>query len=100
MKYQLLSPVDSSLTVVEQILKTRGIQPQEIQHFLTPTISDLYAPELLDNMKQGAQMLILHISHNDKIFIQVDTDADGVTSAAVLINYLNKLFPNFVQTKV
>ena len=41
----------------------------EIQHFLSPTVSDLYAPELLDNMKQGAQMLISHIAHKDKIMI-------------------------------
>ena len=100
MNYKLLSPVDSSLTVVEQIFKSRGIEPNQIQHFLYPTISDLYAPELLDNMKQGAQMLISHIAQRHRIMIQVDSDADGMTSSAVLINYLNILFPNFVQTMV
>ena len=45
-------------------------------------------------------MLISHIGQNDKIFIQVDSDADGYTSAALLINYLNRLFPHFVQTKL
>ena len=45
-------------------------------------------------------MLISHIGQNDKIFIQVDADCDGYTSAAILINYLNCLFPHFVQTKI
>ena len=45
-------------------------------------------------------MLIKHVKQNDKIFIQVDSDADGYTSAAILINYLNCLFPHFVQTKI
>jgi single-stranded-DNA-specific exonuclease len=51
-------------------------------------------------MQEGAKMLISHIGQNDKIFIQVDADCDGYTSAAILINYLNCLFPHFVQTKI
>ena len=41
-----------------------------------------------------------HIKNNDKIFIQVDSDCDGFTSSAILINYLNCLFPHFVQTNI
>ena len=51
-------------------------------------------------MHEGAKMLISHIGQNDKIFIQVDADCDGYTSAAILINYLNCLFPHFVQTNI
>ena len=45
-------------------------------------------------------MLMKHIKNNDKIFIQVDSDCDGFTSSAILINYLNCLFPHFVQTNI
>lgn len=45
-------------------------------------------------------MLIQHIAQNDRIFIQVDSDCDGYTSAAFLINYLNYLFPNYVSTNI
>lgn len=45
-------------------------------------------------------MLAKHIQNNDKIFIQVDSDCDGYTSAAVLINYLNRLFPYFVDNNI
>ena len=45
-------------------------------------------------------MLVKHISQNDKVLIQVDSDADGFTSSALLINYLYCLFPGFVQNNV
>ena len=45
-------------------------------------------------------MLVKHISQNDKVLIQVDSDCDGYTSAAALINYLNCLFPGFVQNNI
>ena len=45
-------------------------------------------------------MLINHISQGHKILIQIDSDCDGYTSAATLINYLNCLFPGYVQNNV
>ena len=45
-------------------------------------------------------MLIYHISQEHKIFIQIDSDCDGYTSASLLINYLNCLFPGFVQNNI
>lgn len=45
-------------------------------------------------------MLIKHIGRNDKIFIQVDDDCDGYTSSAILINYLNCLFPHYTQSNI
>ena len=45
-------------------------------------------------------MLIKHIAQEDKVLVQADTDADGYTSCAVLINYLYRLFPAFVQNNL
>lgn len=45
-------------------------------------------------------MLIKHIANGDKIFLQIDSDADGYTSAAALINYLNALFPGYTQNNI
>ena len=52
------------------------------------------------NIEQGAKMLIRHISQEDKTFIQIDSDADGYTSSSLLINYLNSLFPGYVQNNI
>ena len=55
---------------------------------------------MIDRLEDGVKMLISHISQGHKIFIQVDSDCDGYTSAATLINYLNRLFPGFVQNNI
>ena len=100
MRYQLINPVDKSLSAVEQVLYNRGINPKDLERFKYPSSRDIIDPLCLENMHEGAKMLIKHIGRNDKIFIQVDSDCDGYTSAAILINYLNCLFPHFVQTKI
>jgi single-stranded-DNA-specific exonuclease len=103
MEYQLIVPripQNRELSAVEQVLLNRGIMPDNVNHYLNTTDADILDPTLIMNMKQGAQMLIKHIAQNDKVLIQVDSDCDGYTSAAALINYLNCLFPGFVQNNV
>ena len=103
MEYQLIVPripQNRELSAVEQVLLNRGIMPENVEHYLNTSDSDILNPSLIMNMKQGAQMLITHIAQNDKVLIQIDSDCDGYTSAAALINYLNCLFPGFVQNNV
>ena len=88
------------MSAVEQVLFNRGIKPEDMEHFKYPSQNDIIDPLKIEHMFDGAQMLIKHVKQNDKIFIQVDSDADGYTSAAILINYLNCLFPHFVQTNI
>ena len=52
------------------------------------------------NIEEGAKILIRHISQENKIFIQIDSDADGYTSSSLLINYLNSLFPGYTQNNI
>ena len=89
-----------ALSAVEQVLYNRGINPNEMDRFKYPSAEEVFDPERIEHMFEGAQMLIRHVSQSDKIFIQVDSDCDGYTSAAILINYLNCLFPHFAQTKI
>ena len=51
-------------------------------------------------MMPGVKMLAQHIANNDLIMFQVDSDCDGDTSAAALLNYLYCLFPAYVQSKI
>ena len=103
MEYQLIAPVlplNEDYTVVERVLANRGILPQNVKHYLNTTNEDILDPNLIMNMEKGAKMLIKHIAQNDNVLIQVDSDCDGFTSAAHLINYLNCLFPYFVQNHI
>ena len=45
-------------------------------------------------------MLAKHISRNSNVLIVVDSDCDGYTSSAILMNYLNRFFPSWVQNHV
>ena len=100
MEYQLIAPriPHKNLTAVERVLTNRGIALAEIEHYLHTTDDDILDPKLIANIKNGVEMLIKHIAQNNDILVQIDSDCDGFTSAATLLNYLNCLFPNFVQT--
>lgn len=100
MNYQLIAERDYRLTNLEQILFNRGINPENLKRFKNPTADELHDPLLLENIQEGAKLLISHIGRNDQVFVQVDPDCDGYTSSAILINYLNDLFPHFAQTKI
>lgn len=88
------------MTAVETVLTNRGIELSEIQHYLSPTEKDVYDPGSIERLHEGVCMLISHVQRNDKVLIQVDSDCDGFTSSAILINYLNCLFPGFVQNNI
>lgn len=103
MEYQLLTPsipVNDDLTPVELVFANRGMTPQEMFHYLRTSEDDIISPTLIDNIQWGAKMLIQHLFAGDKIFIQVDSDVDGYTSAALLINYINLIAPGHAQQKI
>ena len=103
MEYQLIIPqipLRKELTAVEQVLANRGISPDNVDHYLNTTDEDIFNPLLIMNIKEGVKTLVNHIAQKDKVLIQIDSDCDGYTSAAALINYLNRLFPGFVQSNI
>lgn len=102
MEYQLLASriPPRELSAVEQVLFNRGIDPENVEHYLNTTDEDILNPQLIMNVAEGAKVLVKHIAQGDKVLIQIDSDCDGYTSAAALINYLNRLFPGFVQSNI
>lgn len=78
---------------MEQYLNNLGIV--DTYKFLkSPDDNDLDNPENLINIKTAADTLVKMMNENVITFIQVDSDADGYTSASVLINYLKQRWPN------
>lgn len=51
-------------------------------------------------MRQAVQRVKEAIYNNDAISVIVDSDADGFTSAAIFINYLYKIAPEYVKEYV
>ena len=100
MEYKLISEKNDNLSVIQQVLINRGIALKDIDHYLNTTENDNLDPTLIERIKDGVMILIKHISNNDKILLQVDSDCDGYTSSSLLLNYLYQLFPYYVQNNI
>lgn len=102
MKYQLIKPVNLKYSAIEQILTNRGIKHEDIKHYLNTTDNDIYSPLELGEkvLKEGVAVLLKAIYNNTKTLIIVDSDCDGFTSSAVLINFLYDHFPRYTLSKV
>lgn len=92
MNYELINKV--TYTPLTQIFINRGFTEKEMENYLNVSKEDLIDPLKLANMREGATMLVRHLLNQDRIFIQVDPDADGFTSSALLINYLERIAPS------
>ena len=98
MRYQLINKPNQNFSTIQQILYNRGIAENQILHYMNLSDLDINSPFLLgqQNLKQGLSLLLKTIKANNNAVIIVDCDCDGYTSAALLINYLYKLFPTWV----
>ena len=98
MQYELISERNTKCyRAIETIFKNRGFYVDDIPHYLNTTDEDVFAPQLLDNMEEGAEILLNCIKEKKKAFIIPDVDADGFTSAAILINYLSIIAPDWIE---
>ena len=93
MQYKLINEENTQDSALYRVLKNRGIT--DPQHYLNTTDNDIIPPETIQNVDAAARCLITHIAAEHDIFINVDSDCDGYTSAAFMINYLYSAFPGF-----
>lgn len=77
---------------VIKILENRGIK--NVPMFLNPTKSCLEDNHLLDNIDLAVDIFLKHMNNNSKVVVLQDCDCDGVTSAALMIQYINDNFPS------
>lgn len=79
-------------SVVAQLLVARGIEdPDAVREFLEPKLTGLRDPELLPGVSQAADEITAAIAAGEKIAIYGDYDADGMTSASILLRCLRLL---------
>lgn len=95
MDYQLIKPIHDGYSAIEQVLTNRGIKFEDINHYLNVSKSDNLSPLLLKNIEGAAKLIFNQFSKNDfHIHVQVDSDCDGYTSAALLLNYIHAICPS------
>ena len=100
MNYTLIEPTQRARSVVEQVLLNRGLDADKIARYIEPTEDEVFDPHLLDNIIHAAKTLLLAIMNQKKIYVQIDSDCDGYTSSALLLNYLHRLFPSTVENNI
>ena len=99
MKFELIKNNTNPLTTstIERVLNNRGII--DIEKYLNTTDKDINSPLLFgqERLADAARTLIKNIQAGKNCLVVVDSDCDGYTSSAILINYLYDLFPAWVQ---
>lgn len=89
MKYTVNGNNDYNFGVVKEVLKRRGVE--DVDLFLNLSDEVLEPLENYDNMQEGFELLITHIEKENHIHILIDTDVDGLTSAAHLFLYIDDI---------
>lgn len=78
--------------IILDILICRGIDNAEaIEEFLAVKPKKTYDPFLLKDMKQACEEIVNSVEYNRKICIYGDYDADGVTSVAMLYQFIKSM---------
>lgn len=84
-----------STNYISDYLQTLGIAAEDVVSFIDmPRPTDEDDPFELENIQQALNIAITFCNRSDaKVFVQVDSDCDGYTSAAIIISYLRRRFP-------
>jgi single-stranded-DNA-specific exonuclease len=94
-KVEMISKQAQVSPLLAKILLSRGFDDiEKIKEFLNPAFTCLYEPFLLKDMDKAVDRIIKSIEENEKIVIYGDYDVDGVTSTAVLYDFLTRLNVN------
>lgn len=88
MKYELKANLPHK-DYIYNILKERGVgDPQLYLNIDELVVNDFL---LLDNIVTGVELLADHIRKKSNIFLIVDSDSDGYTSAAIIYLYIKSI---------
>ena len=89
MKVKLVAPAIKD-NYVKNLLRARGVE--NVEEFLNPTRDSLESWKNLENIEQ-AVTLINNLVTGAHVGLVVDCDVDGFTSAAIIAQYLQGLYP-------
>lgn len=99
MRYKIINEEDTMKgSALCRVLRNRGIK--DPIHYLNTTDDDIIDPATIKNIPEAAALLLRHINKGHKIFVNIDSDCDGYTSSAFMINWLYRNFPSFTTNCV
>lgn len=97
MKYKLYKNTIPEYSALQQILYNRGVSIEKQKEWLNAGWENIYdwlelAPQ---KMEDACRLLYEHIQKNNDVQILVDSDCDGWTSSAIILNYLYERFEDW-----
>lgn len=101
-KWVIAPPVPEDITaelagyhrLLQQLLYNRGVVTRQSADLYVKQSGSLYDPFLLKDMELAVERLHRAVEANEKITIYGDYDCDGVTSTALLMEFLRALGAN------
>jgi single-stranded-DNA-specific exonuclease len=75
--------------VISTILLNRGIEENDFKAFLQKSMRDIKNPNLMLDMDKATERIVKAIHDKEKIVIYGDYDVDGITSTALMYEFLS-----------
>ena len=77
--------------VISTILLNRGIDDNEISSYLKKSMSNIVNPTLMLDMDKAVERINSAVKNKEKIAVYGDYDVDGITSTALLYEFLSSI---------
>lgn len=92
MKYKLIGEYQNPQDPLSQILINRGIE--NVDEWIKADWKNVNSPWLFgkEKIQHAIKLMMFAALHTNEIYVLVDCDADGFTSAAIIINYLYEMY--------
>lgn len=98
MIYKLFN--EPTLGTMRQVLYNRGLETKEEQDkWINASWNDISSPWTFgeEKVRHAIKIMSSKIYNDTNFYIVVDCDADGFTSAAIIMNYLYKIYPERID---
>lgn len=83
-----LTPHVGGSDLLARLLAPRGVEPDEVETFLKPTLRALFPdPASFQDMEKAAGLVLDALADGRKVTVFADYDVDGGTSSAILARY-------------
>ena len=80
--------------MIATVLLNRGVKKEDIPAFIKKSIANIIDPSLMLDMDKAVERINSAIKSGEKIVVYGDYDVDGITSTALLYEFLEKLGAN------
>ncbi|HAN31586.1 MAG TPA: single-stranded-DNA-specific exonuclease RecJ [Myxococcales bacterium] len=93
-KIAQMAEVAAVSPLIATILLNRSVAIEDAVSFLRPQLRDMPDPWLMADLKSASERIVQAIEERQRVCIYGDYDVDGVTSSALLYDYLRRVGAN------